>query len=247
MTRKQKMVALGAGALMALVLLALVLILLVHGCSPQAPSHTAQTPGPEETETTAAPTTLPPETTVPPTTLPPETTVPPTAAPEPVFREVSESVTAKIETNLRDAPDQESSTVLHTLQNGQWVTRTGISDGGWSRLEWNGTICYAISNYLTVDPNYVAPSFEEEDDGINTVFTACNDRVTAKELVNLRTIPSVTRADSVVIAQLPKGQWITRTGINTDVGWSRVEYNGQTLYCITSYLLVEDTQTEPEG
>jgi uncharacterized protein YraI len=29
---------------------------------------------------------------------------------------------------------------------------------------------------------------------------------------------------------------VTRTGINEDVGWSRVEYNGQTLYCVTSYL-----------
>ena len=86
----------------------------------------------------------------------------------------------------------------------------------------------------------------EVDDGINTVFTACNDRVTAKELVNLRTLPSVTREDCVVIAQLQHGQWLTRTGINTDVGWSRVEYNGQTLYCITSYLLTEQEPAPTE-
>ena len=29
-----------------------------------------------------------------------------------------------------------------------------------------------------------------------------------------------------------------RTGINNDYGWSRVEYNGQTLYCVSSYLRV---------
>ena len=40
---------------------------------------------------------------------------------------------------------------------------------------------------------------------------------------------------SQVIAQLYNGEVITRTGVS-DVGWSRVEYNGQTLYCISSYL-----------
>ena len=32
------------------------------------------------------------------------------------------------------------------------------------------------------------------------------------------------------------GETVQRTGINEDVGWSRVVYNGQTLYCVTSYL-----------
>ena len=40
-----------------------------------------------------------------------------------------------------------------------------------------------------------------------------------------------------MIVQLHNGEVITRTGVS-DVGWSRVEYNGQTLYCISSYLLV---------
>ena len=34
----------------------------------------------------------------------------------------------------------------------------------------------------------------------------------------------------VVVASLKNGEVVTRTGINRDVGWSRVEYNGQTLY-----------------
>lgn len=180
---------------------------------------------------------------------PKDPTPPETATPDVesmmTFQPVNESVTAKIKTNLRDIPSQDDdSTVLYTLQNGEWITRTGISDSGWSRLERGGVVYYAVSNYLTADPNYSAVSPEEEADGINTVFTAVNDRVTAKDVVNLRSIPSVTREDSVVVAQLTKGEWITRTGINTDVGWSRVEYNGQTLYCITSYLETEDTVPE---
>ena len=60
--------------------------------------------------------------------------------------------------------------------------------------------------------------------------------MTAKEVTNLRNRPSV-EPPSEVIVQLHNGEVITRTGVS-DVGWSRVEYNGQTLYCISSYLLV---------
>ena len=73
-------------------------------------------------------------------------------------------------------------------------------------------------------------------DGLKTKFTACNDVVTAKIEVNLRTLPSVTNPDAAVAAVLKNGETVTRTGINTDYGWSRVDYNGQTLYCVSSYL-----------
>lgn len=62
--------------------------------------------------------------------------------------------------------------------------------------------------------------------------------VTAKELVNLRTLPSVTHENSQVAAQVANGEVIRRTGVNNDVGWSRVEYNGQILYCVSSYLTI---------
>ncbi len=149
------------------------------------------------------------------------------------FSQVEESVTAKELVNLRDIPSQgEDSIVLCQLANGEVATRIGISDSGWSKLEYNGQICYAVSNLLTTDLGYVTG----EDDGIETEFKSVNDRVTAKELVNLRNIPSVDDPESKVIAQLKNGEVVTRTGINTDVGWSRVEYNGQTLYCVTSLL-----------
>lgn len=150
-----------------------------------------------------------------------------------VFSQVSETVTAKIETNLRSVPSQgEESTVVYTLQNGETVTRTGISDSGWSRVEWNGQICYAVSSYLTTDLSYEPPV------QIKTPFTEVSEQVTAKDAVNLRTLPSVTDPNSQVVVQLQNGEVVTRTGINEDVGWSRVEYNGQTLYCISSYLML---------
>lgn len=156
-----------------------------------------------------------------------------------VFSAVQETVTAKDATNLRDIPSQgEDSTVMLTLQNGQTATRIGVSDKGWSKLEYNGETYYAISNYLTTDLTVKPQEVVPEDDGIKTVFTACNEQVTPKIEVNLRTLPSVTNPDATVIVTLKAGEVVTRTGINTDVGWSRVEYNGQTLYCVSSYVYV---------
>ena len=166
------------------------------------------------------------------------------------FSEVNETVTAKQSTNLRNIPSQGSdATVVATLQNGDTATRTGVSSSGWSRVSYNGQTLYAVSSYLTTDLSYSAPAATAtapadttatdgsgSGDGLKTKFTACSDVVTAKIEVNLRTLPSVTNPDAAVVAVLKNGENVTRTGINTDYGWSRVDYNGQTLYCISSYL-----------
>lgn len=157
------------------------------------------------------------------------------------FTEVNETVTAKEKTNLRDIPSQgDDSTVVTTISNGETATRTGISDSGWSRVKYNGSVYYAVSSYLTTDLSYQPPASDAEGagsgDGLKTKFTEMNDTVTAKIEVNLRSLPSVTNPDATVIAVLHNGETVTRTGINNEYGWSRVDYNGQTLYCISSYL-----------
>ena len=78
---------------------------------------------------------------------------------------------------------------------------------------------------------------------IQTKFEPIQDRVTAKMEVNLRTLPSVEDPRCVVVAKLKNGEIVNRTGINRDVGWSRVEYQGQTLYCVSNYL----TTVQSEG
>lgn len=167
-----------------------------------------------------------------------------TATPEPVnveaghhFTEVSETVTAKEATNLRSMPSQgELSKVLLTLYNGQEATRIGVSDSGWSKVIYNGETYYAVSSYLTTD--LIPPTPMPEEDGIKTVFTECDEMVAPKIEVNLRTLPSVTNPESLVVVKLPYGTSVRRTGINRDVGWSRVEYEGQVLYCVSSYVFV---------
>ena len=164
------------------------------------------------------------------------------------FTDTNETVTAKNKTNLRDKPSQgEDSTVKLTLENGQTATRTGTSSSGWSRVVYDGTTYYAVSSYLTTDlsaPAQTNASAVEEAHvpetpaGFKTKFEDCNETVTAKELVNLRSKPSVTDEDSTVVATLSAGQNAIRTGINNEYGWSRVEYNGQILYCVSSYIKV---------
>lgn len=158
------------------------------------------------------------------------------------FKEVNETVTAKEETNLRSVPSQGAdSVVLYTLKNGEEATRIAVSDSGWSKLLFNGNVYYAVSSYLTTDMHYTAaPEYEEEteDDGIETRFVAVNEQVTAKIEVNLRTLPSVEHPDCKIVTLLKNGTVVTRTGINEEVGWSRLEYNGQTVYCVSSLLKV---------
>ena len=102
-------------------------------------------------------------------------------------------------------------------------------------MEKDGNTYYAVSSYLTDDLSYnpTAPIIVE---GIETVFQPVDDKVTAKKAVNLRTIPSVESEDSQIIVKISHGEVVKRIGINEDVGWSQVEYNGQILYCISSYL-----------
>lgn len=154
-----------------------------------------------------------------------------------VFSEVNKQVTAKEVVNLRTLPSvtNEDSQVIGQLKNGEMATCVGVSDNGWSKLIYNGTTCYAVTSYLT-DAEGSTETTQPGDDGIQTEFEEVNEQVTAKEEVNLRTLPSVTDPDSVVVVTIRNGDIVTRTGINRDVGWSRVEYNGQTLYCVSSYI-----------
>ena len=152
---------------------------------------------------------------------------------------MDEQVTALVEVNLRDKPTIcEDSNVLFTLKNGQVATRTGLGMDGWSRLSYEGVTCYAVTQYLTTDLEFQTWIQKEETSEFKTKFTPCAENVTAKERVNLRSKPSVTDEDSVVVYTLEAGEIARRTGINFDVGWSRVEYNGQELYCVSSYIYV---------
>lgn len=68
-----------------------------------------------------------------------------------IFEETEEQVTSKDVTNLRSTMDQgDDSNVVVKLKNGELCTRTGMGDNGWSRVEYEGQVLYAVSGYLEV-------------------------------------------------------------------------------------------------
>ena len=158
------------------------------------------------------------------------------------FQEVSDSVTAKDVTNLRSVPSTEDAeNVVGQLKNGESLARTGVnSDTGWSRLSLNGETVYAVTQFLTTDLSYKTPVTPSNPNRVSTldgrviIFTDCNDNVTPKEYVNLRTEPSTSEGQSTVKCQVNNGESMHRTGYSSDSGWSRVEYNGEVLYVVTS-------------
>ena len=173
----------------------------------------------------------------------PATATAPLTDEEKLYQYVNETVTAKEVTNLRTAATTKSDIVV-ALKNGETVTRIGIGSNGWSKLQYNGQIVYAITSYLTTDLTAKAPdtpTTPTQDIVAGHTFTPKNDSVTAKEEVNLRSLPTT---DSEIIGKIVSGEFVTRTAVS-DKGWSRLSYNGQTVYAVTSYLSNE-VVSQPE-
>lgn len=152
---------------------------------------------------------------------------PPKTQQELLYTDANDSVTAKDSVNLRTGPSTKYD-VVGTLKSGTFLTRTGIGKNGWSKLIYNGQTVYAITSYLT--DKVIEKETEDIVDGVK--FTPANDSVTPKDTVNLRSRPS-TNGEKV--ATVKNGTFLTRTAIGSN-GWSRLSYNGQTVYAITSYL-----------
>lgn len=148
-----------------------------------------------------------------------------------IFTEVNETVTAKQETNLRSEPSTlNDASIVGKLVHGDTATRTGIGHNGWSRVIYNGQTLYAVTSYLTTDMEDTGQQAPPQ----GPVYTPVSEQVTAKMETNLRTEPSTASSDTVV-GLLHNGEVLTRTAIG-DNGWSQLDYNGQTVYAVSSYL-----------
>jgi uncharacterized protein YgiM (DUF1202 family) len=157
------------------------------------------------------------------------------------FSPKSDKVTAKEYVNLRVLPTTDSDSVGQ-LKSGEFIERTAVSNKGWSRLIYNGQVVYAKSSLLSnevVTP--VTPTTPPETgDGYQPV----DEQVTAKKETNLRTQPT-TGEGSEIVHTLLKGEYVRRIGVHTN-GWSKLEYNGQTVYAISSYLTTEQVQASEQ-
>ena len=163
------------------------------------------------------------------------------------FNAIQDTVTPKDVVNLRSIPStSDENTIVIQASNGEVLARVGVNpDTGWSQIDYNGQTLYAVSRYLTTDLNYKTPVQPSDPNRVSTIsgrviiFTDCDDNITPKEYVNLRTEPSTTEGDATVRCQVSSGETVHRTGYSADSGWSRVEYNGEVLYVVTSLMLVQ--------
>lgn len=145
-----------------------------------------------------------------------------------IYTSVSEKVTPKDTVNLRDTAST-SGKIIATVKNGDVLNRVAIGTNGWSKISYNGKTVFAVSSYLTADLSYKTPQ-KEPDDG----FSPVNEKVTAKDKTNLRSVPSSTDSSTIVYT-LKNGEIALRIGISSS-GWSKLSYNGKTLYAVSSYL-----------
>jgi lysozyme len=158
----------------------------------------------------------------------PKTSVPLTEE-DKIYSSVNEQVTAKDETNLRALATTKSD-IVTTLKNGEKLTRIGIGTNGWSKLRYKNKTVYAITSYLTTDLS--VKEKETEDIVSGQKFSPQKDKVTAKDEVNLRSVPT-TSGD--IVGTLKSGTFLERTAVS-EQGWSRLTYKGKSVYAISSYL-----------
>ena len=130
-------------------------------------------------------------------------------------------------------PETETSSYEDTHHMWQYAT-----DGKVAGIETDVDLNVAYFGYDGIQKPLSTEKPEEAFPDVEALmdFQDVNEQVTAKDYVNLRNIPSTTHEQSVVVCQLHNGDIAIRTGINNDAGWSRVVFNGQILYCVSSLL-----------
>ena len=156
------------------------------------------------------------------------------------YTDVNETVWATYSVSIRSAASTDADK-LDVLVGSYSITRTGVGDNGWSKVDYNGQTGYIKNDYLTTTKPQVTES-NQTSSSSNTSSSKSDieevkETVYATAGVNIRAKAS---ADADKIGTLAAGGSITRTG-KTSSGWSRVDYNGQTGYIKSDYL----TTTKP--
>ena len=149
------------------------------------------------------------------------------------YTDVNETVWATYSVSIRSAASTDADK-LDVLVGSYSITRTGVGNNGWSKVDYNGQTGYIKSEYLTTTKPAAAldstqQTTEKKQETKETVYATAGVNIRAK-----------ASADADKIGTLAAGGSITRTG-KTSSGWSRVDYNGQTGYIKSDYL----TTTKP--
>jgi len=159
----------------------------------------------------------------------------------PKFTDVNEVVYTTTKCNVRKSFSTNSEKIA-TLSKNAKLTRTGIGDNGWSKVVYKEQTVYIYSEYLTtLEPDDSKEKDEtEKPEEKEVAFKDTHENLYAKQNCNLRKSWST---DSEKVGYLVKGQAVERTGY-ADNGWSRIIYNGQTVYVASRLLVVEKPEED---
>ena len=151
--------------------------------------------------------------------------------------------------NLRKKPAASADVVAY-LPYGTALDRTGIATTEdefgttWSRLLYNGEVCYASTSYLSEKAPAVTPT--DDFNAVNEdvyIVAELNDRVI--ESLNLRATPSLS---GNIVVSVPAGTKLLRVGVAKEadeegIVWSKVIYNNVTCYASSGYLTTDAPET----
>lgn len=159
----------------------------------------------------------------------------------PKFTDANETVYTTTRCNLRESYSTSSNKVA-TVNEGTKLTRKGVGDNGWSKCEYNGKTVYVSSQYLTTTAPETDEDKKDEKEPEEVKFKDTKENLYAKQSCNLRASWST---DSEKVGYLNKGDAVERTGY-ADNGWSRILYNGKTVYVASRLLSVEKPEEDEE-
>lgn len=104
------------------------------------------------------------------------------AKPDYTISEVNETLYATTAVNVRNYPGVEGDKI-GSLEYSQSITRTGIVDNGWSQIDYNGSIAFVKSDYLTPEK----PQPKPEPANQNEQTSDNNASTSEEEVVSVQT------------------------------------------------------------
>ncbi len=159
--------------------------------------------------------------TEPPVTEEPVTEEPVSEEPTPPA-ETNETVYALKNVNIRSQAN-ESAELIETVSEGTALTRTGTTEDGWSKLNYNGAEAYVKSEFVSTE----APQVDNSSNAI-----AEGTKVMLSQSVNVR---SSMGEDAEKIGTAFAGETVTIV-MSYAEGWSKVSWNDKTGYIKTEFL-----------
>lgn len=146
------------------------------------------------------------------------------------FTAKDETVYPTVRLRIRQDPSLNAAKI-GVVAPGTALHRTGTYANGWSQVDYNGASAYCDSEYLTTTAPAGAVNKDAAPAG-EVSFAPANETYYTTVALKLHTTYSM---EASVVAVVPKGTALYVEYL-MDNHWCQVQYNNQTVYCVTQYL-----------